>query len=97
MEETRKDNSFIIDELRLSIIKLNRIVEQKQNRIKYLEQYLSRPQYDKGDIVYVIGKENKEYIVDCVVCYDISYHVYNLISVDNKEDIETIVEVDIYN
>ena len=97
MEETRKDNSFIIDELRSSIIKLNRIVEQKQNRIKYLEQYLLAPQYDKGAIVYVIGKDDKQYIVDCVVCYDISYPVYNLISVDNKEDIETIVEIDIYN
>ena len=97
MEEIIKDNSFIIDELRSSIIKLNRIVEEKQNRIRYLEQYLLAPQYDKGAIVYVIDKENKQYIVDGVVCYDVSYPIYNLISVDNEEDIETIVEVDIYS
>jgi hypothetical protein len=76
------------------IERLNKLVLQLQETIADLQQYLVPPKFKKGDIVKFYAN-NELYIVEDFVCYDTSYALYNIHGINDKEDFETVSEVDL--
>ena len=76
------------------IQRLNEVILQLKETITDLQQYLVPPKFKVGDIVKFYAN-NELYIVEDFVCYDTSYPLYNIYAVSNKEDFETVLEVDI--
>ena len=76
------------------IQRLNEVILELKETITDLQQYLVPPKFKTGDIVKFYAN-NELYIVEDFVCYDTSYPLYNIHAVHNKEDFETISEVDL--
>lgn len=77
------------------INRLNAIILEQKETISDLQQYLTPPKFKTGDIVSVLGISDSLYVVDDFVCYDTSYPVYNIYAVANRNDFETVSEIDL--
>jgi hypothetical protein len=77
------------------IERLNQLVLQLQETITDLQQYLVPPKFKQGDIVNVMGMPDVLYIVDDFVCYETSYAMYNIHAVNDKNNFETVSEIDL--
>jgi hypothetical protein len=76
------------------IERLNKLVLQLQETVADLQQYLIPPKFKQGDIVKFYAN-NKLYVIEDFVCYDTSYALYNIHAVNDKNNLETVSEVDL--
>lgn len=84
-----------IDSLREQLRSCNSIIKDQEELIKELTSYLLTPSYKAGDIVKVLGIEDNLYKIEDFM-YDQSYPIYNLININDANDIQSIPEIDLY-